>query len=251
LCRNLSTKREEDFMSKRSRDLAVGGGILCIMFLCLFVSLADAVQPVTVDKPASGDALLSREVFPIELTIALKDPRPSQYRLYARCGLSPWQIITIRNCDYWGTCPTKYYWEVPLVTNTVICKVGVQLLNANGVLGQDVSDNFTISPTSITPATVSVTPINVVDTPSNPGGVVFTVSGGTPPYKVATLLNSQIDFSITTIDGAASVQTYAGPSPVSFTVANSLTCGSDTTVIVGAQDATGAKTFSIYYINCP
>jgi hypothetical protein len=87
-----------------------------------------------------------------------------------------------------------------------------------------------------------------MDSPSSPG-LTYTVSGGTPPYKVATLLNNNIDFSITKIDGFASVQTYTLPS--SFTVTNTLTCGSDTTVIVAAQDDAGARTFSIYYINCP
>jgi hypothetical protein len=244
-------------MSKRSRDLAVGGGILCIMFLFLFVSLAGAAPPITVTKPALGDTVQSREVTPIVVTVTLKEPRPFQYRLYLRCGAQTWLtaknsgIITIRNCDALGKCPTSYYWEVPLVVNTQTCQVGAQLLDANfNVLGQDAGDTFTISPTTVTPATLNLLPIADVDTPGIGSGLTYTVSGGTPPYKVATLLNNLIDFSITTIDAATSVQTYA-VNPSSFTVANTLTCGSDTTVIVGAQDATGARAFSIYQIDCP
>lgn len=246
-------------MYQRSRSSAKLAGIFCVILVLLFTGLAYATgcpipDPgvVFVDKPDSSDTLISRQVTQIALTINPTATRPFQYRLYLRCGASAWDrrnIITIRQCDYYGRCPSPYYWEVPLVTSTQSCQIGVELLDANfGVLDCDASEIFLIQPASVSPGTLSLGPLVKPDIPG--GSAPFAVSGGTPPYKVGTLLNNKIDFSITTVNGFSSVQTLAGPA--SFTVGNTLSdpC-TDTTVVVGVQDSKGEKAFSLYFIDCP
>jgi hypothetical protein len=230
------------------------GLVLFFTLVFLFSGLvyAQCSKVICVDSPTLGNILKSNDAIPIKLTVNKTKPPAFQYRLYLRCGTSPWNpqnIITIVPCDFYGRCPGTYWWQVPPVLTQQTCNIAADLLDTNfSRLGVDVSDSFVINPSDVSSDILSLTPVAANVAPS--GSVSFTVSGGTPPYKVGTLLHNKIDFSVTTINGNNTVQTFSVPG--TFSVENSLTSTcSDTEVVVGVQDKNGARAFSLYNIDCP
>jgi len=229
-------------MFKRKRDFAVAGGIISIIFTFLFVGLAYAACPgvVCVDQP-SGGTLTAGSTVPVQLTFNRTKTPASQFRLYVRCGGSPWQIITIRQCDYFGVCPPKYYWVIPLVGSTKTnCQLGAQVLDKDfQELGKATGGFFTISQSPGSPAPLSLDPPSTHVAAG--GSAQFSVSGGTPPYTLNTDNNG--------IMTASFPKTFNAP--VAGMVKNSYTCGSATTVTITVTDNDSTTATSTYIIDCP
>ena len=150
-------------MYKKSRGLTLVYGILCAIFVFLFVGSAYATcnGNVCVIEPSLGDNLRSggisyivlevnwdRYIFPV-----------SKYKLFYTCkgsdfqknGKQIWRLITIRHCNPYAGCPPEYPWEVPFVqaveTPVRDCAVGVVVFDESGKkLGTGRSERFKILP---------------------------------------------------------------------------------------------------------
>lgn len=223
----------------RKSNLLKVCGILCAMFTFVLGGLAYALS---IDQP-SGGTLTEGSIEVVELTL----PSAFQYRLYYCCGICPatvppWKIITLVGCDYFGVCPTKYYWEVPLVGSLITdCKLGVRVLDKNfHELGRATSEAFNIQP-SLPSSPLNLDPPYAIVDPG--GSAQFSISGGTPAYLVDTDYNA-----IMTTHFPRIVE-----NPGTGYIKNIYTCGSDITIniMVTDQGGTGDTVTSQYIIDCP
>lgn len=248
-------------MYKRNRGLALAGGTLCIILVFLFVGSAYAtcVKNVCVVEPTLGDNLRSGTISYVELTMNWDRYLfpVSKYKLFYTCegsdfqkgGKQIWRPITTRYCNLYYGCPLEYPWEVPFVqtagTLVRVCAVGVVVYDESGKkLGMHISGRFRILPYSPVTSPYFI-PFEQIVEPK--GWTVYTIFGGTPPYKVTTS-----NPGITTINGLTPPQIFRAPPPVTISIENSFTSPcEDTEVIILLEDRYGTRAEATYFINCP
>lgn len=254
----------------RCKKLAFVSNLFVAVAALVFIGLTDQARAacpegaiVCVNSPNSSSLWKTGEAHPVDLTINTDEA--SQYRLYLKCGQDVWSannVITLRTCDYFGSCP-DYIWMAPPVTGRYIilpCQIAARLLDKNfKVIGTGVSDIFGLQPPDGHDA-FYIDPLGVTVASGPSGSTTFNIHDGTSndnaPYWVATMRNMPVtpgvfqlqeNYDITTINLSPS-RLKVSSSPWTFTVENT---GSCTQVVILVQDSKRNRTTALYNIACP